>query len=112
LAHRQRGAAEDVIRDLKACGYANWPSEDIVNNQAWAQCCTMALNLLSRAQRLTLTGPYQTATPKTIRHRLLHIAGRITPSGRRLHLDCDWPWTPVLLDGIHHAQTLTNHHAA
>ena len=49
LAHRQRGAAEDVIRDLKACGYNNWPSEDIVNNQAWALCSTMAFNLLSRA---------------------------------------------------------------
>ncbi len=85
LAHRQRGAAEDVIRDLKACGYANWPSEDVVNNQAWALCCAMAFNLLSRAQRLTLTGRYQAATPKTIRHRLLHIAGRITPSGHRHH---------------------------
>jgi hypothetical protein len=112
LAHRQRGAAEDVIRDLKACGYASWPSEDIVNNQAWALCCAMAFNLLSRAQRLTLVGPYQTATPKTIRHRLLHIAGRITPSGHRLHLDRDWPWTPVLLNGIHHTQTLTGRHAA
>ena len=112
LAHRQRGAAEDVIRDLKACGYNNWPSEDIVNNQAWALCSTMAFNLLSRAQRLTLTGPYQTATPKTIRHRLLHIAGRITPSGHRLHLDRDWPWTPTLLDGIHRAQTLTKRYAA
>ncbi|MDH3294287.1 MAG: IS1380 family transposase, partial [Acidimicrobiia bacterium] len=70
LAHRQRGAAEDVIRDLKACGYNNWPSEDIVNNQAWALCSAMAFNLLSRAQRLTLTGPYRTATPKTIRPRL------------------------------------------
>ena len=112
LAHRQRGAAEDVIRDLKACGYASWPSEDIVNNQAWALCSTVAFNLLSRAQRLTLTGRYRTATPKTIRHRLLHIAGRITPSGHRLHLDQDWPWTPVLLDGIQHTQNLTTRHAA
>ena len=112
LAHRQRGAAEDVIRDLKVCGYDNWPSQDIVNNQTWALLAAMAFNLLSRAQRLTLTGPYRTATPKTIRHRLLHIAGRITPSGRRLHLDRDWPWTPTLLNGIHHAQTLTDRHAA
>ena len=34
LAHRQRGATENVIRDLKACGYKNWPSEDIVTG--WA----------------------------------------------------------------------------
>ncbi|MDH3683447.1 MAG: transposase, partial [Acidimicrobiia bacterium] len=95
------------------CGYDNWPSQDIVNNQTWALLAAMAFNLLSRAQRLTLTGPYQSATPKTIRQRLLHIAGRITPSGRRrLHLDSDWPWTPTLLAGIHNTNTLTNHHAA
>jgi hypothetical protein len=112
LTHRQRGGAEDVIRDLKACGYANWPSDDIVTNQTWALCCAMAFNLLSRAQRLTLTGPYQTATPKTIRQRLLHVAAKITPSGRRLHLDADWPWTPTLLHGINNARSLTNRHAA
>jgi len=73
----------------------------------------MAFNLLSRAQRLTLTGRYQTATPKTIRHRLLHVAGRIAPSGQRLHLDRDWPWTPTLIHGIHNTRNLTNNrHAA
>ena len=112
LAHRQRGAAEDVIRDLKACGYASWPSEDIVNNHAWALCSAMAFNLLSRAQRLTLTSHYRTVAPKTIRRRLLHVAGRITPSGRRLHLDTNWPWTPALLHGIDHARNLADHHAA
>ncbi len=112
LAHRQRGAAEDVIRDLKACGYDNWPSDCIVNNQTWSLLATMAFNLISRAQRLTLTGGYQRATPKTIRQRLLHIAGRITPNSRQLHLDQDWPWTPTLLTGINQAETLTDRHAA
>lgn len=111
LAHRQRGAAEDIIRDLKACGYDNWPSDDIVNNQTWAQLCAMAFNLLSRAQRLTLTGPYTTATPKTIRQRLLHVAGQITPGGRILHLDHTWPWTPTLLAGIQRTNTITRHAA-
>ncbi len=112
LAHRQRGAAEDVIRDLKACGYDNWPSECIVNNQTWALLAATAFNLLSRAQRLTLTSRYQRATPKTIRQRLLHIAGRITPAGRRLDLDTTWPWTPTLITGIHKTETLTNRHPA
>jgi len=83
-----------------------------VNNQTWALLAAMAFNLISRAQRLTLTGPYQAATSKTIRQRLLHITGRITPSGQRLHLDQDWPWTPTLLTGIEHANTLTDRHAA
>lgn len=112
LAHRQRGAAEDVIGDLKACGYDRWPSECIVNNQTWALLSAMAFNLLSRAQRLTLTGPYQRATPKTIRQRLLHVAGQITPNGHRLHLDQDWPWTPTIITGIEQAQTITSRHVA
>lgn len=112
LAHRERGAAEDVIRDLKACGYANWPSDCVVNNQTWTLLCATAFNLLSRAQRLTLTKPYQRATPKTIRQRLLHVAGQITPSGRRLHIDQNWPWTPTLTAGIEHATNLPDRHAA
>jgi hypothetical protein len=37
--------------------------------------------------------------PKTIRYRLLHVAGRITTSARRptLRLDRDWPWLDELL---------------
>ena len=46
------------------------------------------------------TGRYQTATPNTIRQRLLHIAGRVTPTGQALHLDTDWPWTPTLLTAL------------
>lgn len=111
LAHRNRGAAEGVIRDLKACGYAKWPSADVVTNEAWTLCTIMAFNLLSRAQRLTLTGPLRKATPKTIRNRLLHIAGRITPTGRILHLDTNWPWTPTLHNAINQPPTVTNHAA-
>ncbi|MFV0260600.1 MAG: transposase [Acidimicrobiales bacterium] len=111
LAHRQRGAAEDVIRDLKACGYRSWPSEDTVNNQTWALLAAIAFNPMSRAQRLTLPGRYQRATPKTIRQRLLHIAGRITPTGRHLHLDQDWPRTPTLLHAINQTETPTRHAA-
>jgi hypothetical protein len=55
-----------------------------------------AHDLLSWAQRISLTGSLAKATPKTIRHRLLHIAARITPTGRRLHLDTAWPWTTTL----------------
>jgi hypothetical protein len=38
------------------------------------------------------------ATPKTIRHRLLHVAAHA--SHRRLRLDATWPWTPALLDAV------------
>lgn len=96
LAQRQRARAEAVIRDTKACGLANLPFDCVVSNDAWMQLCFTAHDLMSWAQRISLEGPMRKATPKTIRHRLLHIAARITPTGRRLHLDTTWPWTNTL----------------
>ncbi len=93
LQQRQRARAENVIRDTKACGLANLPFDDIVNNEVWMNLCFAANDLLGWAQRIGCTGQLRRATPKTIRHRLLHVAARITPNSRRLRLDHDWPWT-------------------
>jgi hypothetical protein len=100
LAQRQRARAEAVIRDTKACGLANLPFDCVVANDVWIQLCFTAHDLLSWAQRISLEGAIRKATPKTIRHRLLHIAARITPTGRRLHLDATWPWTDTLTAAI------------
>jgi len=112
LRQRQRASAENVIRDTKACGLANLPFDCIVNNDIWMQLCFAANDLLCWARRIGCHGtPLAQATPKTIRQRLLTIAGRITPTGRKLDLDTQWPWTTQLLTAIHrvrHAfQTLT-----
>lgn len=72
LFQRQRARAENVIPDTKACGLANLPFDDAVNNDVWMQ-------LAFTAQAISLTGPLRRATPKTLRHRLLHVAGRTTP---------------------------------
>ena len=101
LRHRQRARAENVIRDAKACGLANLPFDDIVNNDVWMQLCLTANDLLGWAQRIGCTGQLRRATPKTIRHRLLHIAARITPRSGRLHLDRTWHWTSIVIDAIH-----------
>ncbi len=101
LFQRQRARAENIIRDTKACGLANLPFDDVVNNEVWMQLCFTAHDLLVWAQAISLTGPLRRATPKTLRHRLLHIAARTTPSGRRLDLDRTWPWTTTLLAAIH-----------
>ena len=100
LFQRRRARAESVIRDTKACGLKNLPFDDIVNNETWMQLCFAAHDLLVWARQISLTGPLRRATPKTIRHRLLHIAGRTTPSHRRLNLDSTWPWTATLLKAI------------
>jgi Transposase DDE domain group 1 len=105
LQQRQRARAENVIRDAKATGLANLPFDDIVNNQVWMQLCFTANDLLGWAQRIGCTGQMRRATPKTIRHRLLHIAAAITPNGQRLHLDRAWPWTTTLLDAINRVRT-------
>jgi hypothetical protein len=105
LQQRQRARAENVIRDAKATGLANLPFDDIVNNQVWMQLCFTANDLLGWAQRIGCTGQLRRATPKTIRHRLLHIAAAVTPNGRRLHLDRHWPWTTTLLDAINRVRT-------
>lgn len=118
LRQRQRARAENVIRDAKATGLANLPFDDIVNNDVWMQLCFAANDLLAWAQTIGCTGQLRRATPKTVRHRLLHIAAHITPNGRRLRLDRHWPWTQTLLDAIHRVRTAfssptvtTTHHA-
>ncbi len=100
LRQRQRARAENVIRDAKATGLANLPFDDIVNNEVWMQLCFCANDLLAWGQAIGCVGQLRRATPKTIRHRLLHIAAGITPNGRRLHLDQRWPWTAALLAAI------------
>lgn len=105
LRQRQRARAENVIRDAKATGLANLPFDDIVNNDTWMQLCFCANDLLAWAQRIGCVGQLRRATPKTIRHRLLHVAARITPTGRRLRLDRHWPWTAALLDAITRVRT-------
>jgi len=105
LTQRQRARAENVIRDAKACGLANLPFDDIVNNEVWMNLCFAANDLLGWAQRIGCTGQLRRATPKTIRHRLLHIAAQITPNSRRLHLDHDWPWTHIVIDAITRVRT-------
>ncbi len=101
LRHRQRARAENVIRDTKACGLANLPFDCVVNNDTWMRLCCAANDLLAWARRITCTGPLA----KAIRHRLLSIAGRLTPTGQRLHLDTRWPWTTHLTDAIDRLRT-------
>ena len=64
LFQRQRARAETVIRDTKACGLANLPFDDLVNNTTWMQLCFTAHDLLVWAQATSLTGPLRRATPR------------------------------------------------
>ena len=98
--HRRRGAAESVIWDLKACGATNLPHTDIVANQAWLTAAMSAVDVMAWTRAIGRHGQLRRATPKTIRYRLLHVAARITATGRVLHLDTTWPWTRHILTAL------------
>jgi hypothetical protein len=103
LRHRARGRAEQIIRDTKACGLAKLPFDAATDNDRWMQLAFCANDLLCWARPVSFTGPLRRATPKTIRHRLLHIAAHAGP--RRLRLDASWPWTGDLLDALDRVKT-------
>jgi len=97
--HRARARVEDAIRAAKDTGLGNLPFRDFAANAAWLELVLVAQDLIAWAQALLLAGELARAEPKRLRHRLLHVAGRITRSGRRtrLHLPERWPWAASLV---------------
>jgi len=97
--HRARARVEDAIRAAKDTGLRNLPFRDFTANAAWLELVLIAQDLVSWAQSLLLEGDLARAEPKRLRYRLLHVAGRITRSGRaiRLHLPEGWPWAGALV---------------
>ncbi len=106
--HRAHARVEQRIRDAKDCGMTNLPSADFAINTIWLQLVLAAQDLFAFFAALAIDGDLTVAAPKTIRYRLLHVAGRITTSGRRptLHLDRDWPWLDDLLTAFTRVRAL------
>lgn len=96
--HRQRAHVEDRIRDDKDTGLAKFPFKQFALNQVWLEIVLLAHDLLVWTQALLLDGELQTAEPKRLRYRLLHVAARLAFHGRRarLRLQHDWPWATEL----------------
>jgi len=96
--HRARARVEDAIRAAKDTGLCNLPFRAFAPNSAWLELVLIAQDLTSWAQTLLLEGDLARCEPKRLRYRLLHVAGRITRSGRRLrlHLPERWPWAGAL----------------
>jgi hypothetical protein len=107
--HRQHAHVEDRIRDDKDTGLSKFPFKAFALNEVWLEIVMLAHDLLIWTQALTLTGELAKAEPKRIRHRLLHVAGRLAFSGRRakLHLQNTWPWAEELLAAYQTLATLT-----
>jgi len=106
--HRQRAHIEDRIRDDKDTGLAKLPFQQFALNEVWLEIVLLAHDLIIWTQALLLDGALATAEPKRLRYRLLHVAGRLTFSGRRakLRLQHDWPWAGELAAAFHKLNAL------
>ncbi|QGU07044.1 Transposase DDE domain protein [Corynebacterium occultum] len=96
--HRARGRCEQRIRDMKDCGLGKLPHTTFRMNQAWAHSAVLAMNLISWAQMITAATPPAGSTPrqrwwvwepKTLRARILSIAGVVVRHARRLSIRFD-----------------------
>lgn len=100
LAHRRHGQVENRIKNLKDCGLERFPFTSFTANAAWMEMVLAAADLLAWTQTLLFTGDLAVAEPRTLRYRILHVAGRLIRSARRveLRLPVHWPWAGELLD--------------
>jgi hypothetical protein len=80
---------EQVIADLKDQAMVHFPSGQFNANGAWTVFGALAHNLLRWTQLIGLPD----STVRTLRRRLITIAGRLTRHGRSwtLHLPARWP---------------------
>jgi Transposase DDE domain group 1 len=91
--HRDHAVVEQVIADLKDQALAHFPSGEFNANGAWTVLGALAHNLLRWTQLIGLPDSTVHAA-RTLRRRLLQIAGRLTRHARgwTLHLPARWPW--------------------
>ena len=91
--HRDHAVVEQVIADLKDQALAHFPSGDYDANAAWTVLAAIAHNLLRWTQLLGLPDTTIRAA-RTLRRRLIAVAGRLTRHARgwTLHLPARWPW--------------------
>ena len=86
------------------------PFTSFAANAAWMEMVLAAADLLVWSQQLLLDGDLAVAEPRTLRYRLLHIAGRLDPPAPDevwLRLPEHWPWTDDLLNAYHRLAAIT-----
>lgn len=100
--HRLHARVEDRIQESQELGLGRLPFQTLESNRAWFELTLLAQDLLAWLRLLVLEGELALAKPKRLRHRLLHVAGRLTRSGRRrtLHLPATWPWRDQLTNAF------------
>ena len=109
VRHRRHGEVENRIKNAKDCGLERMPFTSFAANAAWMEMVLCAAYLLVWCQQLLLDGELAVAEPRTLRYRLLHVAGRLVRRARQvwLRLPEHWPWTTDLLDAYQRLTTIT-----
>jgi hypothetical protein len=105
--HREHAVVEQVIADLKDQALAHFPSGRFNANAAWTVLAAVAHNLLRWTQLLGM--PHTTVrAARTLRRRLLSIAGRLTRHARgwTLRLPARWPWHGDYLNALNRIRAL------
>lgn len=105
---RGRGRAEKLICDLKATGLSNLPSAEFAINEAWMTVALTAHDLLVWTRLVALDRELARAEPKRLRYCLLHTAGVVVRTGRRvrLRLAAGWPWSDNLVAAFERVHAL------
>jgi hypothetical protein len=109
VRHRRHGDVENRIKNAKDCGLERMPFTSFDANAAWMEMVLAAADLLVWCQQLLLAGDLAAAEPRTLRYRLLHVAGRLVHRARQvwLRLPDHWPWTADLLDAYQRLAAIT-----
>lgn len=97
--HRGRAKVEDEIRCGKDTGMRRLPFASFEHNMVWLELSLIAQEMLAWPRLLCFEGELALAEPKRLRQRVLHVAGKVTRSGRRttLRLPRSWPWAEALV---------------
>jgi Transposase DDE domain group 1 len=106
--HREHAQVEDRIRGGKDTGMRNLPFPDMARNQVWLELVMIAQDLTAWTQALALNGELSRCEVKRLRYRIIHQAGRLVRSARRirLRLESSWPWAKQLADAFARLQAL------
>ncbi len=109
VRHRRHGEVENRIKNAKDCGLERMPFSSFDANAAWMEMVLCAADLLVWCQHLLLAGDLAVAEPRTLRYRLLNVAGRLVRRARQvwLRLPDHWPWTNDLLDAYRRLAAIT-----
>jgi hypothetical protein len=105
LRHRQHARVEDRIRQGKATGLRGFPCHRYAANQAWLEIVMTAIDLLAWTKLLGFAEDPALARCEiaAFRYRVLHVAARISRSGRqtRLRIDRTWRWAQQISRAWH-----------